>query len=163
MKIRVRVSNYKQFGRLARRLREAADGGLQRDLNAELARTGPPVLTVVRSTVRGASFPVVPGDGGSGSTGFRAGLAAATLVRPVANGIQFYVNGAAVGRGLRGHRLAMLSDTELAPRWRHPVYGNREAWVTQQGQPWFFEPIRGQESRFRAAVGRGIDKTISRL
>ncbi len=161
MKIRVRVSGHRKLGQLARRLRAAGDG-LQRDLNAELARTAPPVLTRVRSVVRAAEFPAAPGAGGAGPTGLREGLAGATRSTPLGNGVRFYVDGAAVGRP-RGHRLAMLSDTELAPRWRHPVYGNREAWVTQVGRPWFFAPIRAEEPRFATGVGRAIDKTIRRL
>lgn len=163
MKIRVRVSNHAQFGRLARRLRAAADGGLQRDLNAELMRAAPPVLRKTKARVLGAEFPVAPPAGGAGPAGFRAGLAAATETMPLANGVRFRVNGAAVGKGSRGHRLAMLSDTELAPRWRHPVHGNRERWVTQLGMPWFFSSIRTEEPRFVAACDKAIEKTIRRI
>lgn len=161
MRIRVRVKGHEKFGRLARRFRAAADGQLRSDLNAELLRASPPVVAKTRARVLGAAFPVVPGDGGSEPTGFRARLAAATGTEPLGNGVRFRVDGATVGE--RGHRLAMLSDTELAPRWRHPVFGNREAWVTQRGQPWFFSSIRPEEPRFRRGVETAMDKTARRI
>lgn len=163
MKIQMKVTGRRQIKTLARRFREAADGQLQRDLNAELVRAAPPVLARTRSTVQGAAFPVAPPAGGSDGTAFRAGLAAATEAVPLSNGVRFRVDGAAVGRGSRGHRLAMLSDTELAPRWRHPVHGNRERWVTQLGMPWFFSSIRPEEPRFASGVGQAMDKTIRRI
>jgi len=97
--------------------------------------------------------------------GRRAGLAAATETVPLANGVRFRVNGAAVGKGSRGHRLAMLSDTELAPRWRHPVHGNRSRWVTQLGMPWFFSSIRTEEPRYTRAAEAAIalDRRLGQL
>jgi hypothetical protein len=160
--IRVRVSKHEQFGRLASRFREAAGGGLQRDVNDELLRATPPVLAKTRTAVLGAAFPGMPSRGGSGATGLRAGLARATQSRPLGNGVRIFVEGSAVGRP-RGHRLAMLTDTELAPRWRHPVMGNLERWVTQRGQPWFFVSIRGEEQRFARGVLAAMDKTARRI
>ncbi len=157
----MRVSGHEELGRLSRRLRAAADGGLRRDLDSGLTRATPAVLAATRRAVAGASFPGEPSRGLGGGSGLRARLAAATRSRPRADGVQLYVDGAAVGQ--QGHRLAMLTDTELAPRWRHPVHGNRHAWVTQRGQPWFFTTIRAHEPRYAAAVQQAMDESARRI
>jgi hypothetical protein len=37
--------------------------------------------------------------------------------------------------------------------WRHPVYGNREKWVTQKGRPdWFTDAVKGDRERYTAAA-----------
>jgi hypothetical protein len=53
----------------------------------------------------------------------------------------------------------MLTDKELAPRWRHPVFGDREQWVTQYGQPWFHAPIRAGRPVYVAGIHRAMEKT----
>lgn len=165
MRLRIRVRRYEQFGRLAARFRDAANGDLRRDAVQELAAASQPVLARVRAGVLGASFPVTPpGDGATPSKGLRERLAAATGVAalPQGNGIRFSVEYPEVDPKW-GRRLAMLTDRELAPRWRHPVFGNREQWVTQQGQPWFFSNIRPAEPEFAMGVRRAMDRTARKI
>lgn len=171
MKIRVRVSNHAQFGRLARRLRAAADGGLKQDLGAELQRAAPPVLAKVQAAVQQASFPAEEPSPNhrTRSTGLRDRLAAATKTEPLSApvGVRFLVDGSVVNpadsRG--GHKLAKYTDVELAPRWRHQTFGRTgpEDWFNQLGQPWFAVSIRPQEPRFRRGVEKAMDKTIRRI
>lgn len=169
MKIRVRVSNHKQFGRLARRFREAADGQLKRDLGAELERAAPPVLTKVQAAVQRASFPAEKPSPNhrTRSTGLRDRLAAATKTEPLSSpvGVRFLVDGSVVNpadsRG--GHKLAKYTDVEMAPRWRHQVFGDPERWFNQLGQPWFGSTIRADDRPFRRGVERGMDKTARRI
>lgn len=163
MTIRIRVQNTGELRRLARRFRAAAGGGLQRDLTAQITREGKPVLREVQAAVRGID--VGSERGGTAppdtSTNLRGRLAAATDVQPQGVGVRFEVHGAQVGP--YGHRLAKLSDTTLAPRWRHPVFGNRRVWKTNVGQPWFFVTIRAAEPRFRAAVLRAMATTARKI
>ena len=161
MRIKVRVARYEKFGRLAARFRDAANGDLQRDATAELVAAAPPVLAAVKTAVLGASFPVKPeGDGGTPTRGLRARLAAATHVDPLprGNGIRFAIEYEQVDPQW-GRRLAMLTDKELAPRWRHPVVGGRERWVTQYGQPWFHAPIRAGRPVYVAGIHRAMQRT----
>lgn len=168
MKIRVRVKGHEKFGRLARRFRAAADGQLRQDLGTNLQAAAPPVLAKVQAAVARASFPAeVPSPNHrTRSTGLRDRLAAATKTAPLAApvGVRFYVDGAAVdpanSRG--GHKLAMYTET-LAPRWRHQVFGDPEAWFNQLGDPWFFPTIRGDEAPFRRGIEQAMDKTIRRI
>lgn len=169
MRIRVRVKGHEQVGRLARRLRAAADGGLKQDLGQELQRAAPPVLRKVQAAVVRASFPAESPSPNHRprSTGLRDRLAAASKTAPLAApvGVRFYVDGAVVipadPRG--GHALARYTDRELAPRWRHQVFGDEETWFNQLGDPWFAVSIRPQEPRFRRGVETAMDKTIGRI
>lgn len=161
MMITVRVSGHAELRRLAARLRKAADGGLQRDAAGALARAAPPVVARTKAAALAASFPGAPSRGGATPAGLRTRLAAATKSEPLHNGVRIMVDGAVVGPG--GHRLAKLTDTELAPRWRHPVFGNRERWVTQRGQPWFFRTIRPAEPKFAAGVRQAMERTARRI
>lgn len=169
MKLRVRVSGYEKFGRLARRFRAAADGQLRSDLGTELQRAAPPVLAKVRSAVARASFPAEQPSPNhrTRSTGLRERLAAAAKTTPLAApaGVRFYVDGSTVNpddpRG--GHALARYTDVELAPRWRHQVFGDPEVWFRQLGDPWFAVSIRPEEPRFRRGVETAMNKTARRI
>lgn len=161
--IRIRVTGTNELDRLARRFRAAADGGFQRDLTAQITREGKPVLRQVQAAVRAIEVGsekggAVPPDT---STNLRGRLAAATDVQPQGNGIVFEVHGARIGKA--GHRLAKLTDVTLAPRWRHPVFGNRKVWKTNTGVPWFFVTIRAAEPKFRAAVLRAMSATARKI
>jgi|GEM_PF-6535600 len=166
MTITIRVRRYEQFGRLARRLRAAAAGGLEREAAKELQRAAVPVLASVRTAVLSASFPSASPDTTDivdpPRSSLRAGLAAATRTTALHNGVRFGINGAAVGRGPWGARLAALSDTETAPGWHHPVFGGSES-VGQLGRPWFFVTIRAGEPEFRAGVQRAMDVVARRI
>lgn len=162
--IRVRVGNTADLRRVARRLRAASTGGLQRDLAMGIRREGRPVLTQIKTSVRGLDVGserggVAPPDT---STNLRGRLAGATTVREHGVGVRFEVHGQQVDPRY-GHRLAKLSDTELAPRWRHPVFGNRRVWRTNVGRPWFFVTIRAAEARFAAAVRRAMASTARKI
>lgn len=161
--ITVRVANRSELTKLARRLRAAGNGGLQRDLSAGIRRESRSVLGEVKSTVRGLEVGserggIAPPDT---STRLRARLAAATTVQSQGVGVRYEVHGSRVGP--YGHRLAKLSDTELAPRWRHPVFGNRNVWRTNVGQPWFFSTIRRARPRFAAGVRSAMEKTAKKI
>jgi hypothetical protein len=160
MTIRISVAGTGELSRLAKRFRAAADGGLQRDLTSQLTREGKPVLRQVQAAVRGIEVGSERG-GGTASTNLRGRLAAATTVEPDGTGVLFEVHGGQVGKA--GHRLAKLTDVTLAPRWRHPVFGNRRVWKTNTGEPWFFVTIRAAENQFRGAVLRAMERTARRI
>jgi hypothetical protein len=171
VRIRVRVSNRRQFGQLARRFREAVDGELKRDLGQGLQRAAPPVLAKVQQNVLGASFPASPSKGGGRTTGFRAGLAAATKTEPLAApvGVRFTVDGAAVGKGSgrAGHKLALYTEGWARDRWRHRAFGrppeNPKSWFNQLPDPWFFPTFPGEEPVFRRAVEQVMDRTARKI
>jgi hypothetical protein len=164
VRIKVRVRRYEQFGRLAHRFRDAANGDLQRDAANELHAASHPVLAAVRASVLAAEFPVIPeGARDTPSKGLRARLAAATHVTPLpqGNGVRFFVEGTQVDPRW-GRRLSKLTDKELAPRWRHPTFA-RDPWVTQHGRPWFFTTIRPARPSFEAGIHRAMQRTARKI
>lgn len=48
-------------------------------------------------------------------------------------------------------------------RFRHPVMGNRNVWVSQTSQPWFWPPIRDNVKTFRDEIDMAIDETRAKL
>src|SRR5688500_12561075 len=159
----VRVGHTAQLRRLARRFAAAGHGGLARDLPTHLRRARRPVLMQVRGAVRGIE--VGSSRGGTArpdtSTNLRARLAAATDMTRRGTGVRYEVHGSQVCP--YGHRLAKLTDTELAPRWRHPVFGNRRNWQTNEGTPWFFVTIRAAGGQFAAGVRRAMEATARKI
>jgi hypothetical protein len=63
--------------------------------------------------------------------GIKAGLATRVVTGTTRQGISITNNG----------RKTDMATGWNAKRFRHPVFGNREKWVYQGGQPYMFEPI----------------------
>jgi hypothetical protein len=67
-----------------------------------------------------------------------------------------------IGRGLED--LANLPRRLDEPgTFRHPIMGNREAWVAQTGDPYFWRPIRDNLDTFRARIDEALDETRQML
>jgi hypothetical protein len=52
---------------------------------------------------------------------------------------------------------------DAGEKWRHPTMGNREAWVSQVADPWFFPPIKDNLKLVRTELARAIDETREML
>lgn len=66
---------------------------------------------------------------------------------------QYKVNTRQVGAG------RVPEYIEKGTRWRHPIMGNRRAWATSQGRPWFEVTIRRSMTRFERDVEQAIERT----
>jgi hypothetical protein len=54
--------------------------------------------------------------------------------------------------------------TNRASGWRHPVYGNREVWIHQQGPlKWFDRAFEGEEGRYQRAVQFALADMVNRI
>lgn len=54
--------------------------------------------------------------------------------------------------------------TNRASGWRHPVYGNREAWVQQHGKTkWFDHAFEGQRNSYEHAVKSALADMVNRI
>lgn len=54
--------------------------------------------------------------------------------------------------------------TNRASGWRHPVYGNREIWVQQNGKTkWFDRAFEGQQDHYRRAVQFALADMVNRI
>jgi hypothetical protein len=47
--------------------------------------------------------------------------------------------------------------------WRHPVYGHRDRWVKQVGEPYFDRPIKRHRDRVRRNVATAVNKVMETL
>ncbi|MFJ6645768.1 hypothetical protein ACIQPS_08915 [Streptomyces sp. NPDC091290] len=54
--------------------------------------------------------------------------------------------------------------TNRAGGWRHPVWGDREKWVTQHGKiDWFDDAFKGREGPYKAAVEQAMEDMARRI
>ncbi|MEU9220137.1 hypothetical protein AB0D47_26770 [Streptomyces sp. NPDC048376] len=54
--------------------------------------------------------------------------------------------------------------TNRASGWRHPVYGNREVWVQQNGKVgWFDRAFEGQDAYYRRQVQFALAAMVNRI
>lgn len=155
----IKVHGQDRYKRLARRLREAGRGDLQRKLTREIRRQGDPALRAVQT--RFLAVDMSSQAGGGYSSGLRARVAAATRISILGSGIRIRVEpkkvDARYGR--------TLSFGVNGKSWRHPVFGNRNVWTntTQRGQEVFYSTLTRYENQWRAGVERAMDETARQI
>ena len=91
--------------------------------------------------------------------GLRQTIAAAIGVKLTANGIKIAVNGNRLPPKQRTLPMAIGARRG----WRHPVYGNRDVWVTQRGRPWFHPTLQKHAASFRRAIENVMDDIVKRI
>lgn len=112
---------------------------IPRQVQRDLAKAARPMQRAMQRAILDVSMTVEVRDGsavglaGSGG-GLRAAIAGAVRVHTTATGALIDVETGALGDR---QNLPALIDGQ--GRWRHPVLGNRRAWVTQWANPtgWF--------------------------
>lgn len=142
----------------ARRFERAASGGLQSRLVQGLNQEAPSALTETRAAWLGVE--VSSTRGGGSSSGLRARAAGATTSSPTGRGVKFEVEPAAVDP-VYGKSLSYGLDG--LGRWRHPVFGNTNAWTQQRGQEVFFKTLRGHEPGFEGQLARVVDQVAREI
>lgn len=154
----VRPSALGDFERFASQLREAPPH-LRQDLRKRIRQSGRPALAAVRAAAHGIEMTSEPSAGGGDSSGLRGRIAAATRLSVLASGVRFRVIESRVDPR---YGKTLTAGSEGKP-WRHPVFGNRNAWVRQAGSPWFYRTLRGYAPQFRRACVRAMRDTLARL
>jgi len=139
-------------------LRYEEDGKqLRKEMTANLKAAVEPAIPVMRSGLMAM--------GGSGSV-------TPALRTTIANRIRVAVRGTGGRAGVRVSigRTPQIRGFRNAPKrlnrenWRHPVFGNREAWVSQRGAPGYFDdPLRARRDEMRAAVARAVEDMSQRI
>lgn len=115
---------------------------IRRALNKNLKVAAQPAAASARAAV--LSIPT-KGPG----TGLRGRIAA---------GIKVKVSSSSVRIASTGRLAPEMEGVE--PRWRHPVYGNREVWVQQPPRPTFFKAIRPHQAAFDRAAQQSMDDAL---
>lgn len=136
--VELQVEGAEQFLALSKALKHAGRGELRKELNRQLRVTAKPLIKETRAVAR-ATLPQ------------RGGLAAQVAREPqrvqVRTGRKTAGVRIVVGRKRGGARMSNRG------RLRHPVFGNRERWVTQPVPAgWFDETLKGKERAVRKDV-----------
>lgn len=147
----VRIQGADQLRLLSRELRAAGEEGkrLRSRLRRNIAAATRPMKADVQQRARAIPARSAP------MTGLREALAKATKIRIATAGRDISV------RLQVNHRLAAQVDGQ--EKWRHPVFGNRNNWVTQPPHPFFTPATRSAFPRTQAAVIAAINETAAEL
>lgn len=154
------VETHEGLAALVRAIRAEEDGKqLRKDLARNLREQLKPAAAEAKSSIMSMSS---------------AGLRTAPALRPsIARKIRPEVklggrwSGARVKafktRNVRGFVNAP-KRTNRASGWRHPVFGNAERWVDQQGKvDWFDRSFEGREGEYRQAIERALEDMAQRI
>lgn len=147
---------------LGRALKREADGKeLRRDLIRELKAPLQPAVAEIKSGVMAiGAGGLPPGEGEP--------LRPAVVRRIRA---EVKLSGKAIGVRVRARKTEAVRGFRHAPKrlnspkgWRHPVYGDRNRWTVQFGNPNYFDrPLEGRRGEFRHAVLEAMEATARRI
>lgn len=168
------VTGADEFRRFARDLKKMGNGGLYREMVKSLRTNAKPLVDEIKKSVLR-----VESAGVSGGASARAERALyllrrrrrindrtrllahrqSGLRRAASRTVQFQIRTAGRSAGIRikSNSALMPAGQQKLPghmntgHWRHPVFGNKETWVTQTVSPpnWFDTParIKGPQTR----------------
>lgn len=156
----IKIHGQDKYKRLAKALREAGRGDLQRKLTREIRRQGDPALTAVKAAWLGIDVTPPAGDAGK-STGLRQRVSNATRISILGNGIRIRVESKRVDP--RYPSLPYYLNGLGRKPWRHPVFGNTEVWKTQYGKEVFFKTLEGYEDKWRAGIEKAMEATAREI
>lgn len=148
----VRLQGGEDLRRVSRELRRMDNPEIKKRFRKELRAAARPLVPRVRASIRS-----IPSSRGYSPDGLRGALSKATRLEVKTAGRQAGVAIRVDGRKMPSHMKSLPSMVEGKKRWRHPVFGNREVWVTQPRQPYFYNVVRVAGPASRRAVNRVLD------
>jgi hypothetical protein len=146
---------------LVRAIRAEADGKqLRKELAKGMREALKPAAAEAKSAIMGMS-----------SAGLRSGgpalrSAIAKKIRP-----EVKLGGRWSGARVKAFKTKNVRGFPNAPKrtnrasgWRHPVWGNRDVWVTQHGKvDWFDDAFKGRDGLYKAAVHEAMEDMARRI
>lgn len=91
--------------------------------------------------------------------GLRETVAAGVKLQVTAKGVKIIASSAQ----LPEKQKSLVRRLDSDKGWRHPVFGDREVWVTERGGPWFGATIKPKAPAFRAAVVDAMEEIKKQL
>lgn len=166
----IQMRGAEDLRKMARALREADKVGLGRELGKAIKDAAKPTERAIQESARNFQTHGVRRPGARRpftrampSKGTRARIANAVKAEVRINEenprVRFSVKNSQLPENLKG----MPSKFDSPTPWRHPVLGNRNAWVSQTGSSWFWPPIRDRIKLFRAELDKALDRTREKL
>jgi hypothetical protein len=143
-----------QLGRVVRALNEV-DKDLKRELTAGLRAVGRSAIPKVRDAID--QIPT-KGDGT-----LKGEMKAATRVQLRSSGPMSGMTIRVDGRKMPAGKRSLPKYMEGLKPWRHPVFGNRGVWVTEQSHPYFFKTVEPLGKEFGVelnAIARRIAEKL---
>lgn len=138
--------------RISRELNRMGEAEIKKRFRKELRGVAQPFVPLVRNSIKS-----IPSKRPYSADGLRGRLSKATRVEVRTVGRDAGVAIRVDGRKMPSKMKALPKGMEGTKRWRHPVFGNREVWVTQQGHPYFFKVVRPAAAAGRRAASRVVD------
>lgn len=178
--LRVVLIGGDQMKALGKAMKEAGDKGLRKNLVVRLKKSAQPILRDLKSEIKTVPITGIPGMKRVGTqmvlTRKRRSYKAARsrgLRRKIAAGIGLEVRTAGSGAGVRFvARTGRLSgkNAKSLPRhidnpkgWRHPLFGNEQAWYGQRGRPWWWSTIKPHIKIVRREMTAALDDTAAEI
>jgi hypothetical protein len=185
---RIELRGTAEFGAVSRALKAAGNGAIAREMNRELKAGAGPLVEDAQRRVRGLN--VRTSRGGASARAARAKAALGKKKRPSdrlkdrahkgaglrdtvarATSAKTSVTSRSASLRVRAAQAKMPPDQRKLPRylndgrWRHPVFGNHTAWVTQTAPPaWFDDAAESTGPKVRdnaiAIVGKYLDHIV---
>lgn len=154
----IEVRSADSLRRISRELRRMNDRELKRRFSRDLRSAARPLVPMVR-----ASIAAIPSKTGDGSLRRQMARAVKLSVRTSGRdaGVTIRVDGRKMPPG-KGALPAYMEGTK--PRWRHPVFGNRNVYVDQSPHPYFYRIVTPYGRRARRTVDKvlaGISRAIT--
>jgi hypothetical protein len=138
--------------RISRELRRMDDKEIKKRFRKELRAGGGAARAEGPASIRS-----IPSKQAYSPDGLRGALSKATRLEVKTVGRQAGVAIRVDGRKMPSHMKSLPSMVEGKKRWRHPVYGNRENWVNQSAEPYFYQVVRAAGPASRRAVSKVLD------
>ncbi len=144
----IEIRGVEKLAALSKALKEAGDKGLQRELATAINRAMKPV----REAAKRSALDTLPAGGGLNRR--VAGSRFRTVRR---------ASSRAVGVRLTAANAYRLGELDKG-RVRHPVFGDRDTWVTQQVAPgWWTNPTEAAAADVRKAIEGAMDEVARKL
>jgi hypothetical protein len=145
-----------EFGTL---MRDAK--AFDRDLGLRLRRNIRDAAKPIVADVRRKVLEPPPGDR-PGTAGTREAIARGVGLKIATGTKGGAVTIAASARALPANRRSMLRAYNQK-QWRHPTFGNRNVWQTQQGNPYFGATVLAHREQLRKAVEDALNQAAAAL
>jgi hypothetical protein len=159
-----KVNGQDKYRELARRLRAAGRGDLQRKMTAAIRKEGEPALIALRAAWMSIDVQSLPPNDKGGrarpdnATGLRRRVARASRLSVRQNGITITVSGKRVDPSYPS-LVQYLNGFPRRRPWRHPVFGNRLVWTAQRGQEVFYPTLIQFTRQWRKGIEDAMEDT----
>lgn len=147
------------LARISREIRKAGNSAeVKKELRQGLRKAAKPLVPAVK-----ASIQAIPSHS-SDQPSLRSRMKRATKLTVRTGGSKAQVAVRVDGRKMPEHQKALPAYMEGTRKsWRHPVFGNRNVWVSQDPHPYFYEAIRNAGPRAREEVANVLEDIARKI